>query len=39
MIKDLRTRLETGDTERVLDGGLDDFIKAALILRKQQKAG
>ena len=37
MIKDMRTRLETGDTERVLDGGLDDFIKAALILRKQQK--
>jgi peptide chain release factor 2 len=37
MIKDLRTRLETGDTERVLDGGLDDFIKAALILRKQRK--
>jgi len=37
MIKDLRTRLETGDTERVLDGGLDDFIKSALILRKQQK--
>jgi len=39
MIKDLRTRLETGDTERVLHGGLDDFIKTALILRKQQKAG
>ena len=25
--------------ERVLDGGPDDFIKTALILRKQQKAG
>jgi len=37
MIKDLRTRLETGDTEKILDGDLDAFIKAALILRKQQK--
>jgi peptide chain release factor 2 len=37
MVKDMRTRLETGDTDRVLDGGLDDFIKASLILRKQQK--
>ena len=35
MVKDLRTRLETGDTDRVLDGDLDDFIKAALILRKK----
>jgi peptide chain release factor 2 len=37
MIKDLRTRLETGDTDRVLDGDLGAFIKAALISRKQQK--
>ncbi len=35
MVKDLRTRLETGDTDRVLDGDLDDFIKAALVLRKK----
>jgi peptide chain release factor 2 len=34
MIKDLRTRVETGDTDRVLDGDLDEFIKAALVLRK-----
>lgn len=34
MIKDLRTRLETGDTDRILDGDLDEFIKASLILRK-----
>ncbi len=34
MIKDLRTRAETGDTDRVLDGDLDEFIKAALVLRK-----
>ncbi len=38
MIKDLRTRLETGDTERVLDGGLDDFVKSALFLRRQPAA-
>ena len=37
MIKDMRTRFETGDTEKVLDGGLDDFIKAELVYRKQQK--
>lgn len=38
MIKDLRTRLETGDTEKILDGDLDAFIKAALKMRKQQKS-
>jgi peptide chain release factor 2 len=37
LIKDMRTRFETGDTEKVLDGGLDDFIKAELVYRKQQK--
>jgi len=35
MVKDLRTKVETGDTDRVLDGGLDDLIKAALIRRKK----
>ncbi len=35
MIKDLRTRVETGDTDRILDGDLDEFIKAALVLRKK----
>ena len=35
MIKDLRTRVETGDTDRILDGDLDEFIKAALVLRKR----
>jgi peptide chain release factor 2 len=35
MVKDMRTRLETGDTDRVLDGDLDEFIKAALVLRKK----
>ena len=39
MVKDLRTRLETGDTDRILDGDLDEFIKAALILRKKSSSG
>jgi peptide chain release factor 2 len=41
MVKDLRTRVETGDTDRVLDGDLDEYIKAALVLRKKsaQSAG
>ena len=30
MIKDLRTSVETGNTQAVLDGDLDDFIQAAL---------
>lgn len=29
-IKDLRTGIETGNTQAVLDGGLDDFIEASL---------
>lgn len=32
MIKDLRTEIETGDTEAVLDGDLDEFIDAELAL-------
>jgi peptide chain release factor 2 len=36
MIKDLRTRMETGDVDRILDGDLDDFIKATLMLRKKE---
>lgn len=36
MIKDLRTRLETGDVDRILDGDLDEFIKASLVLRKEE---
>jgi peptide chain release factor 2 len=38
LIKDLRTRLETGDVDRVLDGDLDEFIKASLVLRKKSAA-
>jgi peptide chain release factor 2 len=37
MIKDLRTNTETGDVDRVLDGDLDEFIKACLLLDKNQK--
>jgi peptide chain release factor 2 len=29
-IKDLRTNVETGNTQAVLDGDLDDFIEASL---------
>jgi peptide chain release factor 2 len=35
LIKDLRTKVETGDVDRVLDGDLDKFIKASLVLRKK----
>jgi protein subunit release factor B len=30
MVKDHRTGYETGDTDRVLDGGLAPFIEASL---------
>jgi len=29
-IKDLRTNVESGNTQAVLDGNLDDFINASL---------
>ena len=34
MVKDHRTKHETGDVDRVLDGDLDDFIKAYLLSKK-----
>ncbi len=37
MIKDLRTNVETSNTESVLDGNLDEFIKASLIQRKEEQ--
>jgi len=37
MIKDLRTNVESGDVERVLDGNIDEFIKALLLLRIKSK--
>jgi len=39
MVKDLRTRHETGDVDRVLDGDLDDFVNAALIARAKGTLG
>lgn len=38
MVKDHRTKTETGDVDRVLDGDLDIFIKAYLLSRKEKKA-
>jgi peptide chain release factor 2 len=37
MIKDLRTRVEIGNVDRVLDGDLDEFIKASLLERHSSK--
>jgi peptide chain release factor 2 len=32
MVKDHRTNLETGNANRVLDGDIDDFIEAYLLM-------
>jgi peptide chain release factor 2 len=37
MIKDLRTSVEIGNADKVLDGDIDEFIKASLMLRKAGK--
>jgi peptide chain release factor 2 len=37
MIKDLRTRVEVGNVDKVLDGDLDEFIKASLLERQSSK--
>jgi peptide chain release factor 2 len=39
MVKDHRTRHETGDVDRVMDGDLDDFMKATLIARAKGTLG
>jgi len=31
----LRTRVEVGDVDRVLDGGLEPFIRGYLMMRRQ----
>ncbi|MBI4460706.1 MAG: peptide chain release factor 2 [Acidobacteria bacterium] len=36
MIKDLRTRVEVGDVDRVLDGDLEPFIRAFLLTRRAE---
>ncbi len=35
MVKDLRTRVEVGDVDRVLDGDLEPFIKGYLRMRRE----
>jgi peptide chain release factor 2 len=35
MAKDLRTRVETGDVDKVLDGYLDPFIRGYLLMKRQ----
>ncbi len=37
MIKDLRTDVEIGDVEKVLDGDIDEFIRASLLQRKGKR--
>lgn len=39
MVKDLRTGVETSDTQGVLDGGLDEFMAAALAARVGKESG
>jgi len=39
LVKDHRTRFEVGDAARVLDGGLDPFIKSYLLSRREVHAG
>ncbi|KQV75853.1 peptide chain release factor 2 [Aeromicrobium sp. Root344] len=38
MVKDLRTEFETGNTQAVLDGEIDDFIEAGIRWRRGQSA-
>jgi peptide chain release factor 2 len=38
MIKDLRTNVEVGDADKVLDGDIDEFIKASLVQRMSAEA-
>jgi peptide chain release factor 2 len=39
MVKDHRTKHETGNPDRVLDGDLDDFVKATLVARAKGTLG
>jgi peptide chain release factor 2 len=39
MVKDLRTKHETGNPDRVLDGDIDDFIKATLVAKARGTLG
>ena len=37
LVKDHRTGVEVNDPDRVLDGDIDEFIRAALVYRKQTR--
>jgi len=37
LVKDHRTKIEVGDVDKVLDGGLEPFIRGYLHLRREQK--
>ena len=39
MVKDHRTKHETGDVDRVMDGDLDDFMKATLVAKAKGTLG
>ncbi|MGA2902873.1 MAG: peptide chain release factor 2 [Candidatus Korobacteraceae bacterium] len=39
MVKDLRTRVEIGDVDRVLDGDLNELIRAYLLARRKEQRG
>jgi peptide chain release factor 2 len=38
MVKDHRTKVEVGDVDRVLDGDLQPFIRAYLLMRRDEKS-
>ena len=38
LIKDVRTKVERGDVDKVLDGDLDEFIRAYLLYRRDLDA-
>jgi len=39
MVKDLRTRVEIGDVDRVLDGDLNELIRGYLLARRKEQRG
>jgi peptide chain release factor 2 len=39
MVKDVRTRVEIGDVDRVLDGDLNELIRAYLLMRRNEQRG
>jgi len=39
MVKDHRTKYQVGDPDRVLDGDIDEFIRAYLLSRASGKLG